>query len=993
MSHSSDEDNVLSAAPSLQSNTNKKRRVQNQRACDRCRQKKIRCDGNPLGSKCSHCLSSGSDCIFKESPKTRGPPKRYVDSLETRLEKMEGMLSRLYPDGDFSQEMELDGWARGFQPDSYEDQSASQNTASSSKNISPLHPSLPTPETPSRETPESHDDDFESDSDTETSPQSGLLCHLRNLSISPNARRYFGKSSSVSLLRSAMSVRSKASDGVDLGTRTLRRKDFWQPRPWERDRLRFTKGHYNFPEPDLLISLITIFFTRISPMMPLLHQSTFMKAFNNDLHLRDYKFGALVLLVCATASRYSADPRCLLEGGHLHSTGWKWFIQVEPFSSAVLAGPELYDLQIAALSVMFAHGTLPPHEAWIMVGVGLRLAQDVGAHHRRPHQGLPSIEDELCKRAFWVLLMYDIWTSSYLGRHCAISEENYDVDLPVECDDEYWENDDPALAFKQPPGRPSHVVYFNHLIKINLLHSHALRTIYSLNKYRLVMGPREKGWEEVTVASLNSALNSWFDSVPDHLRWDPQREDMTFFVQSAALRIAYNFIQITIHRPFIPKEGSLSFPALAICASAARACSHIADAWRKRLPHLHSPNIILPTFVAGVILLLSLWAAKRSGTSLDSEREMQDVRKCMKLLEEAESRWCVAGRLRDLLTDLSAAGDLAVPADSPPSNKREREDSDDESTQPSPVPQAQTPQWHGSASMRPAPQPPVLETQADLSPPHTFSWPSAEFISPPTAMPPSSHVHDPAVNHEVGARVFGHPVSPAPPKKVASMLVTQPYSSSYQPLGGSSGLGRMTPVNRSPVPVSPHAAESFGTTAPAPLPGTAAFSTPPSIYGSNNRMVPLSARAGGAPPPGINMMLGPTGPYDFATSTPPLASASISSSSSSPQSSFHPNTDFNSTGAGAGGVPFDMNGMEMEFGGYGVPTADKEAMLRHFAPVLLQDGQIGVDRDTMMMWSTMPSGYEAQDWEAYLSSMLGITPTNPANLGVGVDASRVGRPL
>lgn len=30
------------------------------------------------------------------------------------------------------------------------------------------------------------------------------------------------------------------------------------------------------------------------------------------------------------------------------------------------------------------------------------------------------------------------------------------------------------------------------------------------------MGPREKGWEEVTVASLNSALNSWFDSVPDH---------------------------------------------------------------------------------------------------------------------------------------------------------------------------------------------------------------------------------------------------------------------------------------------------------------------------------------------------------------------------------------------------------------------------------------------------------------------------------------------
>lgn len=75
-----------------------------------------------------------------------------------------------------------------------------------------------------------------------------------------------------------------------------------------------------------------------------------MKAFDNGLHLQDDKFGALVLLVCATASRYSPDPRTLLEGGHLHSAGWKWFIQVETVSSVVLAGPVLYDLQIAAVS-------------------------------------------------------------------------------------------------------------------------------------------------------------------------------------------------------------------------------------------------------------------------------------------------------------------------------------------------------------------------------------------------------------------------------------------------------------------------------------------------------------------------------------------------------------------------------------------------------------------------------------------------------------------
>lgn len=53
-----------------------------------------------------------------------------------------------------------------------------------------------------------------------------------------------------------------------------------------------------------------------------------------------------------------------------------------------------------------------------------------------------------------------------------------------------------------------------------------------------------------------------------------------------------------------------------------------------------------------------------------------------------------------------------------------------------------------------------------------------------------------------------------------------------------------------------------------------------------------------------------------------------------------------------------MQGMNMEYSGYDVPAADKEAMLRNFAPAMLQDGQIGVDRDTMMMWSTMPSTLE-----------------------------------
>jgi hypothetical protein len=86
-------------------------------------------------------------------------------------------------------------------------------------------------------------------------------------------------------------------------------------------------------------------------MVPLLHRPTFIRAFESGLHLLDDKFASLVLLVCATASRHSHDPRVLFESGSWRSAGWKWFKQVEPFSSTVLAGPELYDLQVVAVCI------------------------------------------------------------------------------------------------------------------------------------------------------------------------------------------------------------------------------------------------------------------------------------------------------------------------------------------------------------------------------------------------------------------------------------------------------------------------------------------------------------------------------------------------------------------------------------------------------------------------------------------------------------------
>jgi len=56
---------------------------------------------------------------------------------------------------------------------------------------------------------------------------------------------------------------------------------------------------------------------------------------------------------------------------------------------------------------------------------------------------------------------------------------SFDLDLPVECDDEYWAPTDPKDAFKQPPGKPSKMSFFIAYLKLSQILAFALRTIVS----------------------------------------------------------------------------------------------------------------------------------------------------------------------------------------------------------------------------------------------------------------------------------------------------------------------------------------------------------------------------------------------------------------------------------------------------------------------------------------------------------------------------------
>ena len=112
--------------------------------------------------------------------------------------------------------------------------------------------------------------------------------------------------------------------------------------------------HYNFPDDDLALELIDLYFANINLYLPLLHRPSFQKSVTEGLHHVDDRFASIYLLVCAIGARYSDDRRVLLDGVEsLHSCGWRWFNQVQMVKKSFICPPTLYDLQFYCVRTFF----------------------------------------------------------------------------------------------------------------------------------------------------------------------------------------------------------------------------------------------------------------------------------------------------------------------------------------------------------------------------------------------------------------------------------------------------------------------------------------------------------------------------------------------------------------------------------------------------------------------------------------------------------------
>ncbi|TBU24956.1 fungal-specific transcription factor domain-containing protein [Dichomitus squalens] len=457
-----------------------------------------------------------------------------------------------------------------------------------------------------------------------------------------NFKGYHGKSSGSDLVRTILNLKSTHTGAplIDL-ERPL--QDI--TKPFTPNTLALASNIFPaykenvYPPRDLMHELIDAYFNRLNIYLALLHRPTFERDVKNGLHLRDRGFGAVLLLVCAIGSGL------LLDSSHIQShgppPGYHWFELVSTTDFSLLARPRLYDLQACALIAAYINMASSPQGCGVMLSLGIRMAQDVGAHRKKMYSATPTPEQELWKRAFWVLVAMDRIASFALGRPSTINDEDFDLDPMTECDDEYWSHPDPSQAFKQPPGKPSKVAFCNAFIRLLKIQASASRTIFTLNKSKLLLGYVGPEWKQRIVAELDSSMNKWLYTVPPHLRWDPNREDILFFYQSAILYTSYYQLQICIHRPFIPsprrRVDNPPLPSMTICVNAARACVRVLHAQHKRMmaasgitSYTFTP-FEMPLFTVGTMLGVYLWCGAR-----DAQATLEDMDICFNILKDFE---------------------------------------------------------------------------------------------------------------------------------------------------------------------------------------------------------------------------------------------------------------------------------------------------------------------------------------------------------------------
>ncbi|KAJ5917395.1 Transcription factor [Penicillium verhagenii] len=471
-------------------------------ACDRCRSKKIRCDG--IRPCCTQCAHVGFECKTSDKLSRRAFPRGYTESLEERVRALETEVKELKGLLDEKDE-KIDVLSRihSFSP---------------SQRAAPIR--SPSTSTTIQSTPDEYEGVIEVEKVARQSPMQSsdnpftALCSTQGFAgVLTDALLSQGKSTA----KLATNALTKLSPPV-------------------------SRGMLNQPirTPPRLVSdqLINIFFQEWAPLYPAVHRPTILKAYEqylngsdslrNDVHMMAQLNLIFGIAALSSSSRTNQDPAFFEEN---------WSTPVDSFSGET----SMKSLQCLVLAQVYCM-TKTDYRSLLRYRA---LAVDV-CHQLGLHQNVEAsnpLEAETHKKVFWCQYVLDRFTSALTGMPVLLRESDIETEYPIDVDDEYVTETGflPTL-----PGESTRLSSALALFGVSRILNKALEDLY----------PSKAGYK-IYVSKMRvvtEQLDGWLQTLPPHLRLEFSQDKPSTNVTSSRsplLSLVYFFIRSLIHRPAV----------------------------------------------------------------------------------------------------------------------------------------------------------------------------------------------------------------------------------------------------------------------------------------------------------------------------------------------------------------------------------------------------------------------------------------------------------
>ncbi|KUJ08658.1 uncharacterized protein LY89DRAFT_676572 [Mollisia scopiformis] len=283
--------------------------------------------------------------------------------------------------------------------------------------------------------------------------------------------------------------------------------------------------------------------------------------------------------------------------------------------------------------------------AWTFTGLAMRMCIELGLHRRRRSAG-PSLKAELNKRLFWSCYWWDREIAIAMGRPPSISDHDIDIDLPLDVDEA---NRDlnvlkaAAEVDRSVPAFPQTTMScYIHLLRLKVIDSEIQHKIYRVD--------RVKSPETIykTTDLILEKLYAWKAAIPpESTHWDPSDRQSFRGDEYRSYDSHMASYHKTIRVLLQPRlyEEKINKRYLALCAEACRAVCETYKRLHYRIPLIFTSVSLQTVFLAGLTLVYCMWQDTSNSNGFKSISALTD---CSIILCVMTEKWSGGKKYRDL---------------------------------------------------------------------------------------------------------------------------------------------------------------------------------------------------------------------------------------------------------------------------------------------------------------------------------------------------------